>query len=195
MRLYNTLTRQVEQFVPREAGRVGMYVCGPTVYDVPHMGHARSVIVPDLLRRYLEWSGLRVFHVRNITDVDDKIIARALAEGRTAAEVAEEYTRVFEHQVARLGVLAPHVVPRATGHIIEMIELIATLIERGAAYPSGGDVLFSVRSFPEYGKLSGRDVGELRAGGRVEPGERKRDPIDFVLWKAARPGEPSWPSP
>ena len=195
MRLYNTLTRQVPEFVPKQAGRVGMYVCGPTVQDVPHFGHARAAIVPDVLRRYLEWSGYEVFHVRNITDIDDKIIARAEAEGRLAAEIAERYARIWEEQITRLNVLPPHVAPRATGHIIEMIELIDRLIEIGAAYEAGGDVLFSVRSFPEYGKLSGRDVNELRAGARVEPGEEKRDPLDFALWKAAKPGEPSWPSP
>jgi cysteinyl-tRNA synthetase len=195
MRLYNTLTRQISEFVPRDAGRVGMYVCGPTVYDVPHIGHARAILVPDVLRRYLEWTGLRVFHVRNVTDIDDKIITRAQREGRSSFEVAEEFTRVYDEQVARLGVLPPHIVPRATGHIVEMIELIAELIKRGAAYAADGDVLFSVRSFPEYGKLSGRDVDELRAGARIDPGEQKRDPVDFALWKAAKPGEPSWPSP
>jgi cysteinyl-tRNA synthetase len=195
MRLYNTLTRQVTEFVPRQAGHVGMYVCGPTVQDVPHFGHARAAIVPDVLRRYLEWSGHEVFHVQNITDVDDKIIARAEAEGRLPAEIAERYARIWGCQITRLNVLPPHVVPRATGHIIEMIELIDRLLEVGAAYEAGGDVLFSVRSFPQYGKLSGRDVDELRSGARVEPGEEKRDPLDFVLWKAAKPGEPSWPSP
>ncbi|MDP8971356.1 MAG: cysteine--tRNA ligase, partial [Actinomycetota bacterium] len=195
MRLYNTLTRTVEELVPRDEGRVAMYVCGPTVYDVPHFGHARAGLVPDVLRRYLEWSGLEVFHVRNVTDVDDKIIARARDEGRHAAEVAERYTRVYEQQMARLGVLPPHVAPRATGHLLEMIGLIERLVEVGAAYESGGDVFFAVRAFRDYGKLSGRNVAELRAGARVEPDERKRDPLDFVLWKAARPKEPSWPSP
>ncbi|MGH8905850.1 MAG: cysteine--tRNA ligase [Egibacteraceae bacterium] len=195
MRLYNTLTRRVEEFVPRQAGQVGMYVCGPTVYDVPHFGHARAEIVPDVLRRYLEWSGYEVFHVRNITDIEDKIIRKAEAEGRVPAEISERYTRIYEQQVGRLGVRPPHVVPRATGHIIEMIELITRLIEVGAAYEAGGDVLFSVRGFPSYGQLSGRDVDELRAGARVEPGESKRDPLDFALWKAAKPGEPSWASP
>jgi cysteinyl-tRNA synthetase len=172
-----------------------MYVCGPTVYDVPHFGHARAALVPDVLRRYLEWCGYEVFHVRNITDIEDKIIRKAEAEGRDSAEISERYTRIYEHEIARLRVLEPHVVPRATGHIIEMIELISRLLEAGAAYQGGGDVLFSVRSFPGYGRLSGRDVDELRAGARVEPGEGKRDPLDFVLWKAAKPGEPSWASP
>jgi cysteinyl-tRNA synthetase len=195
MRLYNTLTRTVDEFSPREAGRVGMYVCGPTVQDVPHLGHARAVIVPDVLRRYLEWTGLEVLHVRNVTDIEDKIIARAEAEGRMAAAVADHYGRVYDEQIARLGVLPPHIVPRATGHVLEMIELIERLIEVGSAYPAGGDVYFAVRSFPGYGKLSGRSVDDLRAGARVDPDERKRDPLDFALWKAAKPGEPSWRSP
>ncbi|HVL98098.1 MAG TPA: cysteine--tRNA ligase [Egibacteraceae bacterium] len=195
LRLHNTLTRRVEAFVPREQGRVGMYVCGPTVQGPPHFGHARGAIVTDVLRRHLEWSGYRVLHVRNITDVEDKIIARAEAEGRTAAEVAEDYARVWESQIGALGVLPPHIVPRATGHILEMIELIEELIEAGAAYEAAGDVLFRVRAFEGYGKLSGRRVDELRAGARVEPDERKEDPLDFALWKAAKPDEPSWPSP
>ncbi len=195
MRLYNTLSRRVEELRPREPGRVGMYVCGPTVQGAPHLGHARPALVPDVLRRYLQWRGWDVLHVRNVTDVDDKIIARAEAEGRHPAAVAEEFTRVYDEQMARLGVLPPHIAPRATGHIVEMIALIAHLVELGSAYEVGGDVFFRVRSFPRYGRLSGRDVDELRAGERVEPDERKDDPLDFALWKAAKPGEPSWPSP
>ena len=199
MRLYNTLTRSVDELALREPGRLAMYVCGPTVQGPPHFGHARAAVVPDVLRRYAEWSGLSVLHVRNITDIDDKIIARAAQEGRSAAEVAEEFSRIWERQVARLGVLEPHIVPRATGHILEMQELIAALIDRGVAYESGGDVLFSVRCFPAYGKLSGVDVDELRAGAGSADAEeeagRKRDPVDFALWKGAKPGEPSWPSP
>ena len=195
MRLHNTLSGTVEELVPRDEGRVGLYVCGPTVQGPPHFGHARAVIVPDVLRRYLEWRGHEVFHVRNITDVDDKIIDRAAAEGRHPAEVAEAFTQVWETQIAALGALHPHVVPRATGHIPEMLELIGALLERGAAYEAGGDVFFSVAAYPDYGKLSGRRPDELRAGARIDPGEAKRDPADFALWKAAKPGEPSWPSP
>jgi cysteinyl-tRNA synthetase len=195
MRLYNTLTRRVEELVPRTPGEISMYVCGPTVQGPPHFGHARASIVPDVLRRYLEWTGSRVRHVRNITDIEDRIITRALEEDRPAAEVAEEFSRVWETQISRLGVLAPHIVPRATGHILEMHELIARLLERGSAYEAGGDVFFSVRHFDGYGKLSGRKLDDLLAGARVEADERKRDPLDFVLWKAAKPGEPSWPSP
>ena len=195
MRLYNTLTRRTEELVPRDPGRVTLYVCGPTVQGPPHFGHARAAIVPDVLRRYLEWTGLEVFHVRNITDVEDKIIAAAEEEARPAAAVAEHYARVWDEQIGRLGVLPPHVVPRATGHIIEMIEMIERLLTTGAAYEAGGDVYFSVRAFEGYGKLSGRKPDELRAGVRIEADERKRDPLDFALWKAAKPGEPDWASP
>ena len=195
MRLYNTRTRAVEEFVPRDDGRVGMYSCGPTVQGPPHFGHARAEIVPDVLRRWLEHRGYEVFHVRNITDVDDKIIDKALEEGRPAAAVSDHYARVYEAQIARLGVQPPHIAPRATGHIIEMISLIERLVEMGAAYAAGGDVYFSIRAFDRYGALSGRNVDELRAGARVDPDERKRDPLDFALWKAAKAGEPSWPSP
>jgi cysteinyl-tRNA synthetase len=195
MLLYNTLTRSVQEFQTRDEGRVGMYVCGPTVQAPPHFGHARAEIVPDLLRRWLSYRGYQVFCVRNITDVDDKIIARGRDEGRAAVVVAEEYARVYERQIERLGVLPPHVAPRATGHIIEMIALIERLVEVGAAYESGGDVFFAVRSFDRYGQLSGHNVDELRSGARVEPDERKRDPLDFALWKRAKVGEPSWTSP
>ena len=195
MRLHNTLTRRVDELGPREPGRVGLYVCGPTVQGPPHFGHARAAIVPDVLRRYLEWRGVEVFHVRNVTDIDDKIIARAAEENTTPAALAEKYTRVWDHEIGRLNVLPPHVMPRATGHIIEMIELVRSLIERGSAYESGGDVYFAVRTFEEYGKLSGRRPDELRAGARIATDERKRDPLDFALWKSAKPGEPSWPSP
>jgi len=195
MRLTNTLSGTQEEFVPLREGLVTMYVCGPTVQGPPHFGHARSAIVPDVLRRYLEWTGLKVFHVRNITDVDDKIIARATEEGRDFFEVGEHFSRVWDAQISKLNVLWPHVVPRATGHIPEMIAMITRLISNGAAYPSGGDVYFRVKAFSDYGKLSNRNVDELRAGARVEPGEHKEDPADFALWKAAKPGEPSWDSP
>ena len=195
MRLYNTLTRKVEPFETRDEGRVGMYVCGPTVQNVPHFGHARAAVIPDVLRRWLTYRGYEVFYVRNITDVDDKIIERAAQENRPSAAVAETYTRVYEDQMARLNVLPPDVAPRATGHIIEMIGLIERLVEVGVAYEGGGDVFFSVRKFDNYGGLSGRNVDDLRAGARIEPTERKRDPLDFVLWKSAKPGEPSWTSP
>ena len=195
MRLYNTLTRSIDVLSPRDTGRVGLYVCGPTVQGPPHFGHARASIVPDALRRYLEWRGVEVFHVRNVTDIDDKIIARAEDEGTVPAALAETYTRVWDREIGRLNVLPPHVKPLATGHVIEMITLIQSLIERGSAYESGGDVFFAVRSYGDYGKLSGRRPDELRAGARVATDERKRDPLDFAVWKAAKEGEPSWPSP
>jgi cysteinyl-tRNA synthetase len=208
MRLHNTLTRQLDEVLPDDvrAGErpFGMYVCGPTVQDAPHFGHARAALVPDVLRRVLEHLGVRVLHVRNITDVDDKIIAKAQQEGRDAAAVSEEHARTYEAEMARLGILAPHIVPRATGHIVEMLELVERLVERGHAYvvagdegavPGSSDVLFRVRSHPPYGRLSGRRVDDLLAGARVEPDPRKEDPADFALWKAAKPGEPSWRSP
>lgn len=195
MRLHDTLTATTSELVPRTAGRFEMYVCGPTVQDEPHFGHARAAIVPDVLRRYLEWRGVDVFMVKNITDVDDKIIDRATREGRLPAEVADYFERRFDEQMRRLRVAPAHIHPRATGHVSEMVELIERLIETGAAYETGGDVWFRVRSFPGYGKLSKRDVDELRTGARVEADERKDDPLDFALWKAAKPGEPSWPSP
>jgi cysteinyl-tRNA synthetase len=195
MRLYNTLTRAEEDVKPRDPGRFGMYVCGPTVQEAPHFGHARAALVPDVLRRYLRWSGLDVRFVRNITDVEDRIITKANETARLPAEVAETYTRMYDVQMARLHIEPPDIAPRATGHILEMIELIEDLIAGEAAYVLAGDVYFAVRSFPTYGRLSGHNIDDLRAGARVEADERKRDPLDFALWKAAKPGEPSWRSP
>jgi len=193
--VYNTLTRRKEPFSALEAGRVGMYVCGPTVYDHPHLGHARAAVAFDVIRRSFEFLGFRVTYVRNITDVDDKIIARAAEEGRTPWEVAEEYTRSYDDQMEALGVRPPNITPRATGHIVDMVRLISQLVEAGVAYAVDGDVYYSVESFPGYGKLSNRTLEDMRAGERVEPDPRKRNPMDFALWKAAKPGEPSWPSP
>jgi cysteinyl-tRNA synthetase len=195
MRVYNTLTRRKEEFVPRSEGAVSIYVCGPTVYNHIHIGNARTFLSFDVIRRYLEWRGFDVTFVQNITDVDDKIIARAAEEGTTAEEVAHTYSEAFLDAMRQLGVRRPDVQPRATQTIPEMIEMVAQLIERGHAYEMDGDVYFAVRSFPEYGKLSGRDIDEMRSGARVDVDERKRDPLDFALWKAAKPGEPHWPSP
>ncbi len=195
MRVYNTLTRRKEEFEPREPGRVSMYVCGPTVYNHIHIGNARTFLSFDVIRRYLEWKGLEVTFVQNVTDVDDKIINRANEEDRTAAEVAQEYTQAFIAGMRALGVSDPTVRPMCTDTIPQMIEMIERLIERGHAYVAGGDVYFSVRSFPGYGKLSGRDVDEMRSGARIEVDERKADPLDFALWKSAKPGEPHWLSP
>ena len=172
-----------------------MYVCGPTVQARPHVGHGRAAVSFDVIRRHLTWRGYEVTYVQNITDVEDKIIASAAAEGVAPAELAARYAGVFADAYRRLGVGAPDIEPRATEHIPEMIELIEQLIAKGHAYEAGGDVYFAVRSFPRYGALSGRDIDELLAGARVDPTEHKRDPLDFAVWKTAKPGEPRWPSP
>ena len=195
MRVYNTLTRCKEDFIPLKAGKVSLYICGPTVYNHIHIGNARTFLSFDVIRRYLEYSGYDVTFVQNITDVDDKIINRAREEGRTAAEVAKEYTEAFIDAMHALGVKDPTIRPRATEEIPAMIELIDSLIESGHAYEVDGDVYFSVRSFPQYGRLSGRDIEQVLSGARVEVDPRKRDALDFALWKAAKPGEPSWDSP
>jgi len=195
MRVYNTLTRRKEEFVPREPGKVAMYVCGPTVYNHIHIGNARTFLSFDVIRRYLEYKRLEVTFVQNITDVDDKIINKANEEGCPAAEVAAEYTTAFVVAMRRLHVADPTLRPKATEMIPSMISMIERLVERGNAYVVDGDVYFSVRSFPEYGKLSGRDVDEMRTVSRIETDDRKHDPLDFALWKAAKPGEPHWSSP
>jgi len=195
LQLSNTLTRRKEPFVPRDEGRVGIYLCGPTVYGETHIGNLRNVVVFDVLRRHLVASGYEVLYVRNLTDVDDKIIAAAGHDPLRAFVVAERWARVYDEITAALGALPPDIVPRASGHVPEMLALIARLLEHGLAYQAGGDVFFAVGKWPDYGKLSGRDVGELRAGARVEVNPDKRDPLDFVLWKGAKPGEPTWDSP
>lgn len=176
-------------------GRVSIYLCGPTVQTEPHLGHGRSAVVFDVLRRYLIWTGYEVEFVRNITDVDDKIIARAAELGVSTEQVAADVASLFGDAYGRLGNLEPTREPRATDHIEQMVAAIARLIDSGHAYEIEGDVYFEVRTFPEYGKLSRQKLSELRAGERVEVDERKRDPEDFALWKAAKPGEPSWTSP
>jgi cysteinyl-tRNA synthetase len=195
LRIYNTLTREKEEFVPLVPGRVGIYVCGVTVYDLSHVGHARSALVFDMIRRYLLFRGYRVKFVRNFTDVDDKIIQRAQREAVTAHEISERYVAAEREDMAALGVLAPDVYAKATDHIPQMIALIERLIAKGLAYPVDGDVYFEVGRFPSYGRLSGKNLDQLVAGARVEVDERKRDPRDFAMWKGAKPGEPSWPSP
>jgi len=193
--VYNTLTRRKEELTPRDPGRVRMYVCGPTVYGYIHVGNARMAISFDVIRSYLEYAGYRVEMVSNITDVEDKIINTAKAEGAAAEEIARRYTQAYFEDMAALGVRRADHEPRATEYIERMIALVSTLIERGYAYQVNGDVCYQVRKFEGYGKLSGRDLDELLAGARVEVDERKRDPLDFALWKAAKPGEPSWDSP
>lgn len=196
MQLYNTLNRKKENFSPREQGKIGMYVCGITAYDYCHIGHARSAVVFDVLVRYLEHLGFSVTFVRNFTDVDDKIINRAQKEGVSSREISERYIAAFHEDMDRIGVRRATVEPKATERIDDMIALCRTLIDKGRAYATpSGDVCFRVRSYPGYGELSGRSVDDLRAGARVLPGEEKEDPLDFTLWKAAKPGEPSWDSP
>jgi cysteinyl-tRNA synthetase len=195
MQVFNTLGRVRQPFEPRDEGKVGIYVCGPTVQARPHLGHGRAAVAFDVIRRYLEWRGFEVTYVQNVTDVEDKIIAAAAEQGIPADELAIRYTEIFRAAYAGLGVLPPTLEPRATAHIPQMIAMIEQLIERGHAYPAGGDVYFAVRSFDGYGALSGRDIDELRSGSRVDPGEQKHDPLDFALWKAAKPGEPHWASP
>lgn len=194
MRLYNTLGREVEELGVRD-GTVRMYVCGPTVYDLIHIGNARPFIVFDALRRVLEEKGFRVIYVQNVTDVDDKIIRRAQEEGRAPTELALHYTQEYFADLGRLGVRPPTYSPPATAFIPRMVEFIEQLVEKGHAYVVDGDVYFSVRTYPGYGQLSGRSVEEQWAGARVEVGQKKRDPLDFALWKSAKPGEPNWPSP
>jgi cysteinyl-tRNA synthetase len=193
--LYDTLRRSEVAFVPSVEGRVGMYVCGPTVQGDAHVGHGRAAVVFDVLRRYLVHTGYEVRFVQNVTDIDDKIILRARREGVDAAVVATRYTRAFERTMDALGVLPPDVRPLATGHLLEMQELIATLIGVDKAYAVEGDVFFRVRSFPAYGALSNRRIDDLVEGEDVVDRDRKEDPLDFALWKSAKPGEPSWPSP
>lgn len=195
IRVYNTLSRAKEDFVTREPGVVAMYVCGPTVYNHVHIGNARTFLTFDVIRRYLTSRGYEVRFVQNITDVDDKIIARATEEMRPPGEVAAEYTLAFRTAMSALGVERPTVSPKATETIPGMIAMTQRLIDRGHAYVVDGDVYFSVRSFPGYGKLSGRNIDDLEAGARVDVDERKNDPLDFALWKAAKPGEPHWSSP
>jgi cysteinyl-tRNA synthetase len=195
LRLHNTLSGAIEPLATVRAGEVGLYVCGPTVYDRCHVGHARSFVVFDTLVRYLRFGGQRVRFVRNITDIDDKIIKRANDQGVAAQALAERYITSFHNDIAALGCVAPEVEPQATAHLGEMLALIERLIANGLAYPMAGDVYFAVAAFAGYGKLSKRKLDDLQAGARVEVDERKRDALDFALWKAAKPGEPSWESP
>jgi cysteinyl-tRNA synthetase len=193
--LTNTLTRSKEPFVPRDEGKVGIYLCGPTVYNEPHVGNLRNVVVLDVLRRHLLASGYQVLFVRNYTDVDDHIVEASGHDALQAFVIAEHWTRVYEEITAALGVLPPDIAPRATGHIPEMLELVAKLFDAGLAYQVGGDVYFAVGKFHDYGKLSGRNTADLLVGARVEVNPDKRDPLDFVLWKGVKPGEPCWRSP
>lgn len=195
IRVFNTLTGRKEEFVPLSPGNVRMYVCGITAYDVCHLGHARSAIVFDIIKRYLRYRGYNVTHVRNITDIDDKIIARAARENISTEEVARKYTREYYDDMELLGVSRADIEPNATEHISEMIETIRGLIDRGFAYPVDGDVYFEVSKYSGYGKLSKKNIDDLMAGARVNVDERKKSPLDFALWKASKEGEPWWDSP
>jgi cysteinyl-tRNA synthetase len=193
--LYDTLRREKVPFVPRDEGRATIYVCGPTVQADPHVGHGRGTVLFDVLRRYLRFRGYAVTFVTNVTDIDDKIILRARREDVEPAVIATRYTRIWNRTMEALGVEAPDVQPLATGHLLEMHALIARLIEQDKAYEVDGDVFFRVRSFGAYGKLSRRQIDDMQQGDDVVDADRKEDPLDFALWKTAKPGEPAWPSP
>ena len=195
MRLYDTATRAVREFTPLVDGKVSMYVCGATVQSAPHVGHIRSGVAFDVLARWLRTSGYEVTLVRNVTDIDDKILAKESVENRPWWAVAAHYEREFQKAYEILGCTPPTVEPRATGHITQMIELMQTLIKRGHAYAADGDVYFDVRSFADYGKLSGQKIDDLLPAGDSEGESRKKDSRDFALWKSVKPGEPSWPTP
>jgi cysteinyl-tRNA synthetase len=195
LKLYNTATRRKETFLPLRKGEVSLYACGVTVYDLCHVGHARSAIVFDVLVRYLRARGFQVTYVRNFTDVDDKIIDRANLVGKDPKDLAQENIDAFYEDMGKLGVLIPDAEPRATEFIPHMVEMIRVLTDRGYAYEVDGDVFFAVDKFESYGKLSGRRLEDMKAGSRVAVDEKKRRPMDFALWKRAKPGEPNWPSP
>jgi len=195
IRLYNTLTRKKEPFVPIKEGKIGIYACGPTVYDYFHIGNARVFIMFDVLRRYLAYRGYDVTFVQNYTDVDDKMINKAAKMGITVDELAEKFIRAYEEDATALGILPADHHPRASQHVPEIIELIQKLMNQKMAYEIKGDVYFNVEAFPGYGKLSHQDLEELMLGARVEIDERKKHPMDFALWKKEKPGEPSWDSP
>jgi cysteinyl-tRNA synthetase len=195
IRLYNTLTRKKEEFRPLQEGKVGVYACGITVYDVCHVGHARSAVVFDMMTKYLRYRGYEVSFVKNYTDVDDKIIQKSKAAGVGISDITERYIREHDDDMDGLGVTRPTFTPRATEHIGGMIDLIRRLLNKGLAYVTDGDVYYAVDRFPGYGKLSGRNLDELMAGARVEVNEKKKNPLDFALWKASKEGEPWWDSP
>ncbi|MET0024265.1 MAG: cysteine--tRNA ligase [Sedimenticola sp.] len=196
LKVYNDLTNQKEEFKPIEPGKVRMYVCGMTVYDLCHLGHARVMVVFDVVYRYLKARGYEVTYIRNITDIDDKIINRANENGEPFGDLTERFIRAMHEDSDALGILPPDDEPRATTHLAEIIAMVEKLIENGHAYAAeNGDVYFDVRSFPDYGKLSGKSIDDLESGARVEVDDIKRDPLDFALWKATKPGEPAWDSP
>ena len=195
MKLYNTMSMKKEDFVPLSPGKVKMYACGPTVYNYFHVGNGRMLIVFDAMRKYLEHRGYDVTYVQNFTDIDDRIIQKAIEEGATSAEIAEKYTAEYWTDARGLGVREATIHPKATENVDEIIKIISGLVEKGLAYQSGSDVYFRAASFPGYGKLSHQPIDDLMAGARVDVSEVKESPIDFALWKGAKPGEPSWDSP
>jgi len=196
LKIHNSLSGEKEEFRPLLPNKVRMYVCGMTNYDYIHVGHARMLVAFDLVQRYLRSLGYQVTYVRNVTDIDDKIIERAAANGENWADLARRFTVAMHEDCATLGLQAPDLEPRATEFIAQIIAMIETLIDKGYAYAADtGDVMYSVRKFPNYGRLSGKKIDDLRAGSRVQVDEAKHDPLDFVLWKHAKPGEPSWASP
>jgi len=198
LKIYNTLARDKQEFVPIVAGQVGMYVCGMTIYDFCHIGHARMMMAFDVIYRWLKASGYDVKYVRNITDIDDKIIKRAVENGETISQLTTRFEKYMDEDTSALGILAPDVIPHATEYVPQMLGIIELLEQKGLAYPSDdGDVNYAVRNFPGYGKLSGKSLDDLRAGERVDVNSGKRDPLDFVLWKASKESEPDevkWPS-
>ncbi|MEW9672319.1 cysteine--tRNA ligase [Ammoniphilus sp. 3BR4] len=195
IQLYNSLTKKKEAFQPHEAGKVKMYVCGPTVYNFIHIGNARPPIVFDVVRRYLTYRGFEVTYIQNFTDVDDKLIRKAEETNQTVLEVAEQFIAAYNEDVQALGVKEAKVHPRVSDHIEEIVDFVQRLIDKGYAYESGGDVYFRTEKFDEYGKLSHQNIEELRSGARIAINEQKDNPLDFALWKNAKPGEISWPSP
>lgn len=195
LRIYDTFDAKKKDFVPVNDGKVGMYMCGMTVQDKPHVGHMLAFVSGDVIRRYLEYKGYQVTYVQNFTDVDDKIIARAAAEGVDFRLVAERYTQDYFKFAGMLNIKPATIHPKATEHIKEMVDLVSLLLEKGLAYEAGGDICFEIAKFPAYGRLSKKRIDELRAGARIEVGEHKRSPVDFVLWKGAKEGEPYWETP
>jgi cysteinyl-tRNA synthetase len=195
LRIYDTREKRKVELVPLVPGKLGLYACGITVYDMCHVGHARMLVAFDVIVRHLRATGLQVRFVRNVTDIDDKIIRRAATEGISAEEIARKYTAAMTEDQNALGIVPPDDEPGATQHIPEILAMIQRLVDRGLAYPAAGDVYFSVGDFPSYGALSGQSTDDLKSGARIEVGEQKRSPLDFALWKGAKPGEPQWESP
>lgn len=195
LRLYNTYSRSKEEVAPVEENKIKMYLCGPTIYDYIHIGNARPLIIFDVFRRFLLYRGYEVTYVVNLTDIDDKIIERAVKEGKDTSEITEKYGQAFFEDMEALGVRKADTHPKATEHVQEIVDLIQALIEHGYAYQVDGDVFYAVDKFKKYGELSGKNIEDLRAGARVDVNEKKRNPLDFALWKHQKPGEPSWESP